>query len=104
MASKTNRQIRKEEAVFELPVSNVLANVNSDTFNCPGSMLRVIVDTDQTLAFGMRQEEAAYFARSPAFRTRVPDASWGPSKWATGMRRMLLRRGSRQKRTTSRSK
>ncbi len=37
-------------------------------------MLRILVDTAHPLGFGLRAQEAAYFAGSPAFRTAVPDA------------------------------
>jgi len=60
--------------LFELPVQNVLSDVSKERFDCPGSMLRVLVDTKNPLGYGMRSEEAAYFARSPALQTRVPDA------------------------------
>jgi hypothetical protein len=59
--------------LFELPVSDVLANVDHDDFNCPGSTLRVEMNMDSPLSFGMQAQEAIYFADSPAFRTRVPD-------------------------------
>lgn len=58
---------------FGLPVENVLAEVAEKDFDCPGSMLRLHVDTTHPLAFGMRPQEAGYFAGSPAFRTHVPD-------------------------------
>jgi Zinc carboxypeptidase len=60
--------------LLELPATNVLAKVKEDRFNCPGSMLRVLVDPAQPLGYGLRAEEAAYFASSPAFETRLPDA------------------------------
>ncbi len=60
--------------LFELPVRNVLSGIDGDRFSCPGSMLRILVDTDHPLGYGLRAEEAAYFAGSPAFRTAVPDA------------------------------
>ena len=60
--------------LFQLPIRNVLAKLGTDAFDCPGSMLRVQIDTEHPLTFGMRPEEAIYFARSPAFGTRVPDA------------------------------
>jgi hypothetical protein len=63
--------------LFELPVSNVLAKVSSDEFNCPGSTLRVEMNQDSPLSFGMRPQEAIYFSDSPAFRTRVPDPRFG---------------------------
>ena len=55
-------------------MSDVLAKVSRDTFNCPGSMLRAHVNTDSPLSFGMRAQEAVLFGDSPAFQTRVPDA------------------------------
>ncbi|TFG38331.1 MAG: hypothetical protein E4H44_04055 [Candidatus Aminicenantes bacterium] len=59
--------------LFELPVTNVLADLKPDAFLCPGSTLRVEVDTTHPLGWGMRAEEAIYFADSPAFKTSVPD-------------------------------
>ncbi len=60
--------------LFKLPVSNVLAKVSREAFNCPGSTLRVFMNTDSPLTFGMLPEEAIYFGESPAYQTRVPDA------------------------------
>jgi hypothetical protein len=60
--------------LFKLPVKNVLEKLPRKRFDCPGSMLRILVDPDHPLGFGMRREEAAYFASSPAFQTRLPDA------------------------------
>ncbi|MEX1311646.1 MAG: hypothetical protein AB1Z65_14565, partial [Candidatus Sulfomarinibacteraceae bacterium] len=59
--------------LFELPVTNVLADLDHSDFVCPGSTLRVEVDTGHPLGWGLRPEEAVYFADSPAFKTRVPD-------------------------------
>lgn len=58
---------------FGLPVENALADVPEGKLDCPGSMLRLHVDTSHPLTLGMRSEEAGYFASSPAFRTHVPD-------------------------------
>jgi hypothetical protein len=55
-----------------LPVTNVLAD--GDEVDAPGSTLRVLVDTSHPLGYGLRAEEAAYFAGSPAFETAIPDA------------------------------
>ena len=60
--------------LLELPVTNVLEKVKREQFYCPGSMLRLLVDTTHPLAYGMRRVEAGYFASSPAFRTHLPDA------------------------------
>jgi hypothetical protein len=59
--------------LFELPVRDVLAKVDHDDFNCPGSTLRVEMNMDSPLTFGMQAQEAIYFGDSPAFLTRVPD-------------------------------
>jgi len=59
--------------LFELPVTDVLAKVDGDDFNCPGSTLRVEMNMESPLSFGMQAEEAIYFGDSPAFQTRVPD-------------------------------
>ena len=58
--------------LFGLPVTNVLAEEHD--VNAPGSTLRVLVDTGHPLGYGLRAEEAAYFADSPAFGTAIPDA------------------------------
>ncbi len=58
--------------LFKLPVVNVLANGSREEFAAPGTMLRLLVDTDHPLGYGLREEEAGYFASSPAFRTGLP--------------------------------
>jgi hypothetical protein len=60
--------------LLSLPVTNVLARVPSEKFNCPGSMLRIRMDPGHPLSHGLQLEEAAYFAESPAFQTRPTDA------------------------------
>ncbi len=60
--------------LLDLPVTNVLQKVTRDQFNCPGSMLRILVDTDNPIGYGMLPDDAGYFATSPAFQTRLPDA------------------------------
>jgi hypothetical protein len=57
--------------LFELPVKDVVANAKD--LVCPGSTLRVEVDTSHPLGWGLRENEAIYFADSPAFKTSVPD-------------------------------
>jgi hypothetical protein len=57
-----------------LPVRNILDRVSNDDFHAPGSMLRIHLDPEHPLSHGMRSEEAAYFADSPAFQTSPPDA------------------------------
>ncbi len=57
-----------------LPVRNVLEKVSTRDFHAPGSMLRIRLDGENPLAHGLRAEEAAYFADSPAFQTSPTDA------------------------------
>jgi hypothetical protein len=59
--------------LFELPVKDVVADANHPDLVCPGSTLRVEVDTTHPLGWGLRADEAIYFADSPAFKTSVPD-------------------------------
>jgi hypothetical protein len=56
-----------------LPVTNVLSKVSAQDFNAPGSMLRIRFDPEHPLSHGLKREEAAYFADSPAFQTSPPD-------------------------------
>ncbi len=52
---------------WKLPVRNVLEGVRSTDFYCPGSVLRLEVDTTQPLARSMSKETDAYFVNSSAF-------------------------------------
>lgn len=54
---------------FRLPLRNVLEDVKSKDFYCPGSILRINLDAAQTLARSMPQEADAYFINSSAFET-----------------------------------
>ncbi|HEX8115752.1 MAG TPA: hypothetical protein VF521_00645 [Pyrinomonadaceae bacterium] len=52
---------------FDLPVRNVLEGVRPADFYCPGSVLRIEVETANPLARGYRAEADAYFVNSAAF-------------------------------------
>jgi len=52
---------------FNLPVRNVLEGLRPADFYCPGSVLRVEVETSHPLARGYRPEADAYFVNSAAF-------------------------------------
>lgn len=52
---------------FKLPLRNVLVDVKPSAFYCPGSVLRLDVDTTHRLARGLRRETDAYFINSSAF-------------------------------------
>ncbi len=52
---------------FDVPVSNSLNGVSIDQFFCPGCIVRVAVDTDNPIGFGLDDEVAAKFANSPGY-------------------------------------
>lgn len=59
---------------FGLPVENVVSGLRPDEFFIPGSLIRVDVDPDDPLAYGMPESAIALFVRSQVFRV-VPGAS-----------------------------
>jgi len=52
---------------FKLPLRNVLEGLKSSEFYCPGSILRLTVDTNAPLAHGFGRDVDAYFINSSAF-------------------------------------
>lgn len=52
---------------FGLPVENVLRNEKSSNFSCQGSLLELVINNTEPIAFGMPQKTAAVIAGSPAF-------------------------------------
>jgi len=50
-----------------LPLRNVLKGVRASEFSCPGSLLKILVDTTHPVAYGMPAEATANFVDSPAF-------------------------------------
>jgi hypothetical protein len=56
--------------LLHLPVENALEDAKG--FGAPGTSVRLLVATDHPLGWGLRREEVAYFADSPAFTTRIP--------------------------------
>jgi hypothetical protein len=57
---------------FNLPLTNLLEGVKSSEFYCPGSILRLDVDTSHPIAAGMHAETDAYFINSSAFEVTDP--------------------------------
>jgi hypothetical protein len=60
---------------FELPVKDALEGLEQPDFFLPPALLRIEVDTDHPLAYGMRSEAAAMFAGGRAYE---PDG-WDPA-------------------------
>jgi hypothetical protein len=80
-----------------VPVENALQDTDRDAFFCPGSILRVAVDTRHPLGFGMPEEADAMFINNggyrplPAFTTassavvvRYPQGPLLRSGWIVG--------------------
>ncbi len=57
---------------FKLPIRNVLEGVPRSEFYCPGSILRLQIETTDPLGWGCREEGILFFAGSAAFRTDIP--------------------------------
>jgi hypothetical protein len=58
---------------LKLPLKNVLDGLRSSDFYCPGSVLRLDVDTASPIARGMYKETDAYFINSSALETTDKD-------------------------------
>jgi hypothetical protein len=52
---------------FALPVKNTLEGVKPQDFYVPGSLLKLVLDTDNPIAYGMPRETAAFFQQNAAF-------------------------------------
>ena len=62
---------------FGLEINNTLASVQSNSqkltgtqFFCPGSLLRVFVETSHPIGYGLDREMAVFFKSGPAFEAR----------------------------------
>lgn len=52
---------------FALPVKNTLEGVKPQDYYVPGSLLKVVLDTDNPIAYGMPRETAAFVEQNAAF-------------------------------------
>ncbi len=57
---------------LKLPFMNILKRVGRDKFYCPGSILKVKINTDDPIGWGMEEDNILFFSHSPAFRTSLP--------------------------------
>lgn len=60
---------------FALPVRLPLRGVKDEEFFCPGSLLRVVMDTAHPLGWGLPRETAMLFMHSVAFEPADPSAT-----------------------------
>jgi hypothetical protein len=75
---------------FNLPVRNVLENLKSSVFYCPGSILGLEVDNTHPMARGLPRDVNAYFINSAAFEVTDPERVHVVAKYASAN---LLRSG-----------
>ena len=52
---------------FNLPIKNVLEKVKTDSFNCPGSLVKVTYDQDHPLTLGLPERGMSYFSHGLVF-------------------------------------
>jgi hypothetical protein len=57
---------------FNIPVRNLLAGVKGDEFNCPGSLLKIELDTTNPVNYGMPKEVNAFVDGAVAYQTNIP--------------------------------
>jgi len=55
---------------FNLPIHNVLQDIKSDSFNCPGSLIKVNYDLNHPISYGMPKKGMGYFSRGLVFETK----------------------------------
>jgi hypothetical protein len=81
---------------FALPVRNVLAGVADTDFYCPGSLLRVVMDSTHPLGYGLPRETTVLFLKSAAYEltgdgtvvARYPNSDPNQSGWILGPERL----------------
>ncbi len=88
---------------FSLPVRNVLEGMEETEFYCPGSLLRVVIDPNDPLAWGLPRETAVLFMKSAAWETgagagndirvvgRYPTSDPNLSGWILGEKHLFGR-------------
>jgi len=52
---------------LDIPVKNRLQGVPADSFSCPGSILQLDYDKAHPVAFGMKEQDVAFFSRGRVF-------------------------------------
>ena len=76
-----------------LRVTNVLKNIKSEEFFCPGSLLRINIDNSNPIGYGMEEEIIGYQNSSLAFSTSIPFGQFDRSVVARYPTKDLLKSG-----------
>ena len=79
---------------FDLPVKNALDGLSESDFFVPTSLLKIKVDNQSQIGYGMPTEAAAMFFRSVAYSTRLPSSGdWDRRVVASYPENNILLRG-----------
>jgi hypothetical protein len=68
---------------FSAPARNALQGLDQTKFFCPTSILRILVDNETPIGYGMPKEAAAMFVNSLALDTFSPPFDWDRKVVAT---------------------
>lgn len=68
---------------YDVPARNALQNVDRARFFCPTSILRIQVDNETPIGYGMPKEAGAMFVNSLALDTSQPGFEWNRKVVAT---------------------
>jgi hypothetical protein len=63
-------------STFSAPARNVLTGVDRTKFFCPSSVVRIKVDNETPIGYGMPKEAGAMFVNSLALQTSTPPYDW----------------------------
>jgi hypothetical protein len=66
--------------IMGLPIRNSVASLRNNEFYIPGTLLRVILNTANPVAWGMPNEVAAFFTHSPVFEVGRPRGRFGDAR------------------------
>jgi len=61
---------------YDVPARNALQNVDRTKFFCPTSILKILVDNETPIGYGMPKEAGAMFVNSLALDTSMPGFEW----------------------------
>jgi hypothetical protein len=76
-----------------VPAENVVAGLNADAFFCPGSLLKIQVDTRHPIGFGMPDEADAMFINNGGYVAKASFSNMTPTVVARYPQEPLLRSG-----------
>jgi hypothetical protein len=68
---------------FDVPARNAIQSVDRAKFYCPTSILKILVDNESPIGYGMPKEAGAMFVNSLALDTSTPGFEWDRKVVAT---------------------